>query len=161
MFPCFMRLPLLYFPSLVSKISIRKTELPILGQVNYVLSTRAKWRLLVLSIPDLKYQSVERSLWKLAFLWVSRVNTIKKWRGDRMHSFPLLPYFGRTGPISGISSDLLGRFWDIFGKSLAKFWAGEKALCSGDICTHQYDVFGRNPARLPFPKISSPPATCL
>lgn len=30
------------FSMLVSKISIRKTELPILGQVNYVLSTRAK-----------------------------------------------------------------------------------------------------------------------
>lgn len=28
------------FSMLVSKISIRKTELPIIGQVNYVLSTR-------------------------------------------------------------------------------------------------------------------------
>lgn len=65
------------FSMLVSKISIRKTELPILGQVNHVLSAGAKWRLLVLSIPDLKYHSVERSLWKLAFLWVLRVNTIK------------------------------------------------------------------------------------
>lgn len=33
---------LIMFSMLVSKISIRKTELPILGQVNYVLSTRAK-----------------------------------------------------------------------------------------------------------------------
>lgn len=33
---------IIIFSMLVSKISIRKTELPILGQVNYVLSTRAK-----------------------------------------------------------------------------------------------------------------------
>lgn len=33
---------LIIFSMLVFKISIRKTELPILGQVNHVLSTRAK-----------------------------------------------------------------------------------------------------------------------
>lgn len=140
------------FPMLVSKISIRRTDLPILGQVNHVLTAGTKWRLLVLSIPDLKYHFVERSLWKLAFLWVLRVNTIKNEEViGGIVSFSCLmrqgwPYkwnfkwpLGRFGKIFSKSLFFIALHeciiyvplssFIVFSKSLAKFWAGENTQC--------------------------------